>query len=251
MRNGGEKAGTGFPIVAAGGLSVSVAALLVEAAAALGTRAGMWDFRAGFALLKPAAYAGLASALVVAVSLASAAIGKRSRGGVMSATAVVLGILAFVIPGSYMWTAKHVPMIHDITTDTQDPPRFVALLEIRKKSPNGAEYGGPDVVEKQRAAYPDIKTLVPAITPAAAFDRALATARRLGWEIAEADPAGGRIEATDTTRWFGFKDDVVIRVTPGTDGGSRVDLRSASRVGKSDIGKNASRIRAFIEAFGG
>jgi uncharacterized protein (DUF1499 family) len=85
--------------------------------------------------------------------------------------------------------------------------------------------------------------------PARAFERALAVARAQGWEIVAAVPAEGRIEATDTTRFFGFKDDIVIRVK-AEGAGSRVDVRSLSRVGKSDVGKNASRIRAYLRALG-
>ena len=86
-------------------------------------------------------------------------------------------------------------------------------------------------------------------TPADAFKRALQAARDMGWEIVAADAAAGRIEATDTTFWFGFKDDVVIRVE--ADGaGSRVDLRSVSRVGVGDVGANAARIRAYLRTLG-
>jgi uncharacterized protein (DUF1499 family) len=65
--------------------------------------------------------------------------------------------------------------------------------------------------------------------------------------VVASDPAAGRIEANETTRWFRFTDDVVIRVAP--DGaGSRVDVRSVSRVGRSDFGVNAGRIRAYTAA---
>jgi uncharacterized protein (DUF1499 family) len=238
-------------IAAATAVSVCFALLLVEAGAALGSRAGWWEFRVGFTMLRTAAYLGLGSAAVASFALVSSLRGQSERGTALSAAAIVLGILAFAIPGSFLWTARHVPMIHDISTDTQDPPRFVALLEARRQAPNGADYGGPEVAAKQLAAYPDIRPVEIELAPAAAFERALATARRLGWAVAAADAGAGRIEATDTTAWFGFKDDVVIRVAPGPGGkGSRVDLRSVSRVGKSDIGKNASRIRTFVRAFG-
>jgi uncharacterized protein (DUF1499 family) len=65
------------------------------------------------------------------------------------------------------------------------------------------------------------------------------------WEIVATDSSAGRIEATATTRVFRFKDDVVIRIRP-RDSGSRLDIRSVSRIGGSDLGKNASRIRDFI-----
>ena len=110
---------------------------------------------------------------------------------------------------------------------------------------NQAEYGGPEVAAQQRQAYPDVVPLVLEAPADVAFGRALGAARGMGWEIVAADSSAGRIEATATTAWFGFKDDVVVRVTP-EDGRSRVDVRSVSRVGMSDVGTNAARIRAYL-----
>lgn len=135
--------------------------------------------------------------------------------------------------------------IHDITTDTTDPPVFVDILPLRAGARNGASYGGARVAELQRAAYPDIVPVDLALAPAAAFAKSLATANAMGWAIVAADSSAGRIEATATTRVFRFRDDVVIRVR-ARDGGSRVDIRSVSRIGERDLGKNASRIRDFI-----
>jgi uncharacterized protein (DUF1499 family) len=74
---------------------------------------------------------------------------------------------------------------------------------------------------------------------------ALQAARDMGWEIVDADPVEGRIEATDRTLWFGFADDVVIRLAT-TDSGTRLDVRSKSRIGGSDVGANARRIRRYL-----
>jgi uncharacterized protein (DUF1499 family) len=121
----------------------------------------------------------------------------------------------------------------------------VALLPVRRRSFNGPEYGGERVARQQEAAYPDIRPRYVAEAPAAAFERALRSARRMGWEIVDAVPAEGRIEATATTRWLRFKDDVVVRiVADGT--GSRLDVRSKSRFGRNDLGANAKRIRAYF-----
>jgi len=122
---------------------------------------------------------------------------------------------------------------------------FVDVLPLRAGARNTAVYGGNRVAALQRAAYPDIAPVDLPIAPAAAFAKALASANAMGWALVAADPAAGRIEATATTRVFRFKDDVVIRVRPH-DGGSRVDVRSVSRIGGGDLGKNASRIREFI-----
>jgi len=151
-----------------------------------------------------------------------------------------------LVPGS----ARNKPPIHDITTDTADPPPFVAIVPLRRDARNPVEYGGPAVAAQQREAYPDIAPLSLPVPPAQAFERAERAARGQGWEIVAAVPAEGRIEATDTTRWFGFKDDVVIRVRP-EGAGSRVDVRSVSRVGRGDVGTNARRIGQFLDALRG
>jgi len=140
-----------------------------------------------------------------------------------------------------------VPRIHDITTDTEHPPQFVALRPVREQSPNGAAYGGREVAAAQKQGYPDVIPLLLPVPPDRAFAKCEAAARALGWEIVAAAPAEGRLEATATTRWFAFKDDIVVRVAPALDG-SRVDIRSVSRVGQSDLGANAARIRAFLIA---
>lgn len=117
---------------------------------------------------------------------------------------------------------------------------------MRPPRPNSLDYTEA-VATAQRNAYPDIAPLNLPVPPREAFDRALAIVRARGWDVVSADADEGRIETTDTTFWFGFRDDVVIRVTPSA-GGSRVDLRSVSRVGRGDAGTNAHRIRAFVEA---
>jgi hypothetical protein len=153
------------------------------------------------------------------------------------------------VPWNALRQARALPPIHDITTDTRRPPQFVAILPLRAAAPNPAAYGAPVVARAQAAAYPDLRTHRMDAASADAFKRALQATRDMGWEIVAADAAAGRIEATDTTFWFGFKDDVVIRVE--ADGaGSRVDLRSVSRVGVGDVGANAARIRAYLQALG-
>jgi len=110
------------------------------------------------------------------------------------------------------------------------------IFPQRKNAPNSPEYGGPEVAAKQRAAYPDLAPATLSVAPEKAFERALTAARKMGWGIVDENVTDGRIEATDTTFWFGFKDDIAIRIAPA-DHGSRVDIRSVSRVGKSDLGR--------------
>jgi uncharacterized protein (DUF1499 family) len=138
-----------------------------------------------------------------------------------------------------------VPPIHDITTDPDDPPAFEAILPLRAGAPNPATYGGPAVAALQRTGYPDIAPADYPVAPMAAFEAALATAQAMDWTIVATDEAEARIEATDRTLWFGFVDDVVIRVR-ATDAGSRIDVRSTSRLGVSDVGTNATRVRAYL-----
>ena len=135
-------------------------------------------------------------------------------------------------------------MIHDVSTDAKDPPRFVALLAVRLKCKNGADYSGlRGTAHAQR--YADLAPLVFTQSPPALYQGALAVAQALDWNIAAAIESEGRIEATATTRLLRFKDDVVMRIRTHCEG-SRLDLRSASRVGSSDLGANAKRIRTFL-----
>jgi len=212
-----------------------------------GTRLDLWEFGTGFQLLRWAAYTGLAAAALALVMLLLPRI--RRRGLASLVVALVLGLGVAFVPWSGVRQARSLPPIHDISTDTKRPPEFVAVLPLRADAPNPAEYGGAEIAEQQIGAYPDLQTHRMDAAPAQAFERAQEAARGLGWEIVSADPVAGRIEATDTTFWFGFKDDVVIRIEPDA-AGSRVDVRSLSRVGGSDVGANAARIRAFLQALG-
>lgn len=231
--------------MALAGLVMAVAAALAAVFSGFGSRLGWWQFRVGFAILKWAGYGGLGALLLSLI----ATVRTRPHGprrGLASAVAGLLISLGVVgVPLSWLLMAQRVPPIHDISTDLDHPPSFVAILPVRRDAPNSAVYGGPEVAAQQRGAYPSIKPMTIAASPDRVFARARAIAQRLRWEIVEADQAEGRIEATDTTFWFGFKDDVVIRITP-VEGGSRVDLRSVSREGRSDVGTNARRIQAFL-----
>ncbi len=167
------------------------------------------------------------------------------RGTGRAALAAVIALVLLAFPVRFLIDPK--PAIHDITTDTVDPPLFVAVLPLRADAPNPTVYGGDAIASQQRAAYPDLQPLLVSEPPLKAYERALAAVRTMGWELVAEDAAAGRIEATDTTFWFRFKDDVVVRVRPeGT--GSRIDVRSLSRVGGGDVGTNAARIKAYLDA---
>jgi uncharacterized protein (DUF1499 family) len=158
--------------------------------------------------------------------------------------ALALGLTAFGIPFQWQRRAQRVPPIHDITTDLDNPPTFIAVVPARADAPNTLERA-PDLSALQRKGYPSLQPVTLPLPIDQAFDRALTVAQASSWEIVATDKATGRIEATDTTRWFGFKDDVVVRLTPWGSG-TRVDVRSVSRVGVSDVGMNAERIERFL-----
>jgi uncharacterized protein (DUF1499 family) len=225
---------------------VCVAAFAMLVASGPGTRLGWWSWQTGLSLVKWAAYAGMCGAVAALLLLALMAVPKWRVRPWVPLTALALAVIAFVPPVLLLQKAKAVPPIHDITTDYFDPPAFKALMPVRQQAPNGAAYGGTEIAKQQQQAYPDIKPLIVKIPPAQAVQKALDAARACGWEIVSSDTPAGRIEATDTTLWFGFKDDIVIRVLPNPDGGSRVDVRSMSRVGGSDVGANAKRVREFL-----
>jgi uncharacterized protein (DUF1499 family) len=235
-------------------MKIAPIALLVACVAALllllagpGTRFGWWEFGTGFLMMRWAFFAGLAGAGLAVLMLL---IPKTRRGsGLVLSTALVLGAGVAWVPWNGLQTVRSLPLIHDISTDTVDPPQFVAVLPLRAEAPNPPDYAGEEAAAQQLEAYPDIQPLQLDMPPTQLFDHALETAREMGWEIVAAEREDGRIEATATTFWFGFKDDVVIRIV-SDDGGSRLDIRSKSRVGRSDVGANAARIRAFSERLG-
>ena len=228
-------------------LVVAVVALLLLAASGFGYRSELWTLRTAFSMLRWGAYLGVVAGIVAIIGLFTAR--PVGRASAPFAVALLLALIAAGLPWSWKQKAGRVPPIHDITTDTQDPPAFVAVLPLRATARNSAVYAGDSIAVQQRAAYPEVIPVQLAIPPAQAFARAREAAESMGWEMVAADSSAGRIEATATTRWFGFKDDVVIRVRPAG-AGSQVDVRSVSRVGGSDVGANAERIQAFVQRLG-
>jgi len=231
--------------VAGVGFMIAVAAAVAAMLAGLGTRWGWWDFRTGFAVLRWAVYGAIAAAALALLGLALALKGSR-RGVVLALLGLAIGLVTAYVPWQWRRTAERVPPIHDITTDLESPPPFEAILPLRADAPNPAVYGGDSIAAQQREGYPELGPLVLEAPIPEVFRLALDTARDMGWEVVDSDPDEGRIEATDTTFWFGFKDDIVVRVGEAAEGGTRVDVRSVSRVGRSDVGTNAARIDEFL-----
>ena len=240
-----ERWGRSTSALATAGLVLAVLAGLGLLVSGPGHRFGWWSFGSGFAIMRWSAYGGIVAAVVSAAALILAPLRGHRRGMLRALAGLGIGLITVGVPAWYLQTARSVPPIHDITTDTEDPPAFETILPLRAQAPNPATYGGPSVAAQQREHYPDIAPADYPVGPEAAFDAALAAARDLDWTVVAMDEVGGRIEAIDRTFWFGFADDVVIRIRP-TDAGSRIDVRSVSRVGVSDMGTNAARIRTFL-----
>jgi uncharacterized protein (DUF1499 family) len=196
-------------------------------------------------LMRIALFVGLAAAALALIMLV---LPKTRRAGSLSLiVALVVGLGTAWVPYNGYRTVRALPFIHDITTDTQNPPLFVDVVPLRADAKNPVEYAGEEVASQQRSGYPDIQPVDLPSPVESTFASALEIARNMGWDIVAQEPGEGRIEATATTQWFGFKDDVVIRIK-ATPSGSRLDMRSKSRVGRSDVGANAARIRKFVAA---
>ena len=194
------------------------------------------------------AYAGLVTTVLGVVLLPVIWVVHRgARRFIAPALAIVLGGIAWGVP--YMWLKKgeSVPPIHDITTDTRNPPQFlpdVVALRAAAHAANSTVYGGAKVAALQKKAYPYIRPMLFKLPASKLFTAALRTVKGMGWKLDSEHPHLGIIEASSTTFWFGFTDDIVIRIEAKTDG-SRLDIRSESRIGKSDFGRNAARIMRF------
>jgi uncharacterized protein (DUF1499 family) len=232
-------------VVAVIALVLAIATALTAMVSGFGYQWGLWHFSTGFTYLRYAAYGGIATMVVAALALILARPGSGRRGFALALVALVIGAAVTYVPWQQRRIAQSVPPIHDISTDTENPPQFVAVAPLRADAPNPVEYAGEETAQRQRQAYPDLRPVILDLPPDQAFQRSLDVVNRKGWQLVDADQASGRIEATDRTRWFGFYDDVVIRLTPMNDG-TVVDVRSKSRVGRSDVGANARRIRGFL-----
>ena len=224
--------------------------LLVVLAGGPGVHLGLWSPLDGFILsLRAGFMGGLALAglsLIVIIIIAV----KKKYGGMGKAILTLLIGLALASPVAYlrMSGGGGVPPIHDITTDMVNPPQFMALVGKRDAEANSLDYEGEKLADQQKQGYPGIAPLMVSDKPEQAFARALAVAAEMGWEVAGADAAALRFEATDYSMWFRFADDVVVTIAP-SESGSRIDLRSVSRVGRSDLGVNAKRIMTFQKNF--
>jgi hypothetical protein len=236
----------------------AIVAALAIAAAGPGTRFGVWDFRTGLAILQSAAIPVL---ILAAVSLVMVLLAVwKARGLVpLAVLALVMAGGASIVPLQMKVAADDNPFIHDITTDFDNPPQIIAAASADRMNPAG--YVGADpapkgdgatISEAQKAAFPELVPLVVQGAVGEISTRAQATVESMGMEVLQTAGLGesetnvATIEAVATSTWFGFKDDFVVRVADQGNGFVRVDVRSKSRVGVSDLGANAARVRQFM-----
>jgi len=227
-------------------------------AAPLGYKFGFWELMTSFGMLtKFGPKLLIGTAIIAGLALVLSVILKRKKGMVLALISLVIPVAGLAHAKSLKDSREGIPPIHDISTDMQDPPTFTrAIVDLRGEKSNPLNYQGKTfgkdnklVADAQAKAYPDVATITTNEAPEAAFDKSIVSAKTLGWKIQSQSKDTGTIEVTDTTFWFGFKDDVVIRIRANEGAGSLIDVRSVSRVGRSDIGANADRIRKFSDSF--
>lgn len=204
---------------------------------------GVVELGTAFAGFRFGVYVGGAALVLLLVQV----IFMRKTATVSSTVvAVIFAGIAIFMPLNMMGKAKSVPPIHDISTDVVNPPKFVAIAPLRADAPNPVTYAGAETAAQQLKAYPELTTLNYAYPKSELVVATVQAIKNLGWELVNSDASQGIVEATETTTWFGFKDDIVVRIK---DEGSQrfVDIRSKSRIGRSDLGKNAERIHTFVD----
>ena len=223
---------------------LSLACLLAIPLSVLAVRIGL-HFGVGLPIF---ALSGVISLVVIMILVVVGLLPayRSQRGAVLMA--MLPAIPPVLLVTAIVSTGGQYPPIHDITTDTENPPMFDAALALRGDESNPVNIK-PDVIETQQRFYPEVKTIATDMSPIEAMERAVSVAESLGWEVYNTDNTNGHIEATYTSFWFGFVDDIVIRVGIDAQGQTIVDLRSVSRVGRSDLGANAARIQAFSKQF--
>ena len=230
-------------------LKLSLFAALIAALSVIGHRLTIIDFQPAVLGLVGGALIGLLAIFLGLIGTFSAIKAKEPE----IASTMAGSTLGFLVVMPILLTAlagAGVPRIHDIATDLEYPPEFVAIKALRTSAHNSLDRLEPEnLAALQREGYPDLGPILIDRPSAQVFEQAVALVKERGWEVAAVSAEEGRVEATDTTRIMGFKDDVVIRVQV-MGSRTRVDMRSVSRVGESDLGMNAARIRLFLADLG-
>ncbi len=207
-------------------------------------RFGLINFAQSFKLLIAS---GLTAAVVFILSVLFSVLKRQDRVASKAAsTAMIIALVPLLGLGSQAFKGRSLPVIHNISTDPIDPPMFNKVVALRGEGTNPLEYDAQKLATLQQQAYPNVATLNLAAPPSQVFTKVVDLVKASGWEMVSADQTGLIVEATDTTRLWQFKDDVVVRIR-SREQGSIVDMRSVSRIGQSDLGANAKRIEAFMK----
>ncbi|MFT5692361.1 MAG: hypothetical protein ACI92E_001693 [Oceanicoccus sp.] len=225
---------------------LAILAVLGFPIAVIGFRLNLWPFPTSFQILTYTVYLSVAvfflSVVMSFVKRNDSALGKSAR------TATIIVLLPLVGLGSQLFTARSVPGIHNISTDIVNPPKFDKVVALRNDYTNPLEYNIEELAEIQSKAYPNVITLMTDLSIGEAHVQAKAVVESMGLELVNSDAETGIIEATETSAIWGFKDDIVVRISE-KEGKTAVDLRSVSRIGRSDLGANANRIEKFLAKF--
>ncbi len=230
------------------GAVLSILGALAVLLSGFGYQWGWWHFGTGFSIIPWGTGTTIIGGILAAIGFFRMK-GSNKNYTIAGVVSIALAAAAIVNIGYWYGEVKQgYPPIHDISTDTQNPPEFVAIAPLRKDAPNPVEYAGQETAEIQHDYYSNLEPINTSLSYDEAYDRALETARDMSWQLVGESREEGRIEAYEKLAWFGFIDDVVIRVD-STEAGSIIDIRSKSRIGRGDLGVNAKRIRAYIKEF--
>lgn len=236
-----------------------ISALIWGAVASFGSGFGLWEFPTGFAGLRYSFFLGVAVIVLGIIFIVWDRYKNKKIGWALRIIGMALALLYVGWMLSIIATARSVPAIHDISTDLADPPQFQTLV-VREDNldniPDSDDMQGLTPLQRwtrlHQDAYPAVRSVRIDMKVAEVIEKAERLAESRGWNVASSVPAQGRLEATETTAIFGFKDDVVIRARPTQDGNaSIIDMRSISRVGQSDLGANAQRVESFLADLSG
>jgi uncharacterized protein (DUF1499 family) len=249
---------------------VALALALAVLASGPGTRFGLWDYGTGLTIIRkvaePIAIGGVVKLSPIFTAAALALLGAFASLFMRAWALALLALIAAAgagaggyVPLKMRAMVQANPFIHDVTTDFESPPEILAAANMPRKNPPA--YAGAELVrdtqmtvaQAQREAFPDIAPFIAEADLQTTANAVRATISDMRMETLAEGPVSGdtgsgwRIEAVSTSLWFGFKDDFIVRLTPVSATQTRVDVRSKSRVGGSDLGANAARVRAFME----
>lgn len=230
------------------GYLLAILGAMIVLLSGYGYQWGWWGLGTAFRTVIPVG--GLLAVVGLVVSLAGLYVswpGRGKSGLWYAVTGLAFGLLTIATIGYWYNEAQKYPPIHDITTDTENPPSFEAIAPLRADAPNPVEYAGAETAAIQKEHYPELETIRLATDYGTAYELALKAAEAMPWHIVAESRQNGKIEAYHKLPWYGFVDDVVIRVDSVDTERVTIDVRSKSRIGRGDLGVNAWRIREYIE----